>query len=343
MRRLSAAVAIVIALALVGPAPAAEKSGSGYHVIKKITLGGEGGWDYLAWDADGQRLFITRGNRVMVVDVDKGQSIGEIPNLQRAHGVALAPDKGRGFISSGGDNAVVVFDLKTLKEQKRVKVGNHPDAILYDPSTSRVFTFNARSHDATAVDAESCEVAGTVPLGGKPEFAASDGKGHVYVNIEDKNEIVAFDAKELKELHRWPLAPGKEPSGLAIDREKGRLFSTCGNGKMVILDAESGKVLGSADIGRGTDACAFDPGTGLAFSSNGAGTLTVVREEGGTFKAIDNVPTQRGARTMALDPKSHRIFLVTAKQQPQPAEARRGERRRPSYEPGSFTLLIVGQ
>lgn len=340
MKRLIGCVAVALGLVVATPAPGADKGATNYHVIKTIPLGGQGGWDYLTWDADGQRLFITRGTHVMVVDPEKPEAATDITPTPGVHGVALAPDKGRGFISNGGDNTVTVFDLKTLKEQKRVKVGQRPDAIIYDQSTGRVFTFNAGSRDATAVDAETCEVAGKVPLGGKPEFAAADGKGHVYVNIEDKGEIVAFDAKDLKVLNRWPLAPGEEPSGLAIDREHNRLFATCGNRKMIVLDAESGKVLGSPAIGNGTDACVFDPGTGLAFSSNRDGTLTVVHEEGGEYKVVQNAKTKAGARTMALDPKAHRIYLVTAKAKAPPAGTT--GRRRPTFEPGSFMLIVVG-
>jgi DNA-binding beta-propeller fold protein YncE len=234
---------------------------------------------------------------------------------------------------------VAIFDLETLAETARTKVGQRPDAIIYDPSTDRVFTMNAGSKDATALDASTGSVAGTVPLGGKPEFAVADGKGMVYVNIEDKSEVVAFDAKELTVKSRWPLAPGKEPAGLAMDRAKRRLFSTCHNQKMVVLDADSGKVLGSPEIGKGTDACAFDPDTGLAFSSNRDGTLTVVEEKpAGEFHVAANVKTQVGAKTMALDPKTHMIYLVTARFKPPAA----GEKR-PGIEPDSFVILVVGK
>lgn len=315
----------------------------GYHVIKRIPAGGEGGWDYLTVDGAARRFYISRGTHVMVLDADSGKPVGDIPDTPGVHGIALASDLGRGFISDGGDNTVTVFDPTTLKALKRVTVGTRPDAIMYDPATHRVFTFNAGSSDTTAVDAATESVVGTVPLGGKPEFAVSDERGTVFVNIEDKSEIVAFDAKALMVKKRWSIAPGEEPSGLAIDRKHHRLFVVCSNGKMVISDAEAGKVIGTADIGQGPDAAAFDPGPGFAFSSNGRdGTLTIVKEEKpGKYSVVQTVPTAAGARTMALDPKTHRIYLVTAKMMP-PPPGQPGQRFRRSYEPGSFEVLIVG-
>jgi DNA-binding beta-propeller fold protein YncE len=327
---------IFVVGALATPADAPE---SGYHVIKTIPIGGEGGWDYLTMDPDTHRLYIARSNRVQVVDVEKGKLVGEILKTPGVHGVALAPKHKKGFISVGGESAVAIFDLETLTETARTKVGNRPDAIIYDAFTDRVFSMNAGSKDATALDAATGTVVGTVALEGKPEFAVSDEKGMVYVNIEDKSEVVAFDAKELTVKNRWPTAPGKDPAGLAMDRAKRRLFSTCHNEKMVVLDADSGKVLGTPEIGKGTDACVFDPGTGLAFSSNRDGTLTVVEEKpAGEFRVAANVKTQMGARTMALDPKTHTIYLVTARFKPLAA----GEKR-PGIEPDSFVILVVGK
>jgi YVTN family beta-propeller protein len=263
--------------------------------------------------------------------------VGEVsgPEIKGIHGVALVPDLNRGFISNGMTSTVTPFDLKTLKTDEPIKVGNRPDAIIYDPASKRVFSFNAGSKDATAIDAETKAVAGTVPLGGKPEFAVADEQGQVYVNIEDKNEIVAFDARELKEKNRWKTSPGTEPAGLAMDRKQRRLFSTCHNQKMVVLDAENGNVLATPEIGKGTDACVFDQETGLAFSSNGDGTLTIVQQDAsGSYQVAANVATQAGARTMALDTKTHQIYLVTAK-------AKAGQRR--VFEPGTFTILVVGK
>ncbi len=307
----------------------------GYQVLKKITPGGEGGWDYLTIDPAARRLYIARSDRVMVLDIDKETLVGEVTNSPGVHGVALVPKLNRGFASNGGDSTVSVFDLRTLKEVARIKVGQRPDAILYDPASGRVFTFNAGSRDATAIDAENQKVVGTIKLDGKPEFAATDEKGLIFVNVEDKNEVLAIDAQKLTVEHRWPLSPGEEPTGLAIDRAHRRLFATCHNEKMIILDADSGRVIASPAIGKKTDACVFDPDAGLAFSSNGDGTLTVVREESpGQFAVAENVATEAGARTMALDSKTHRIFLVTAR-------AKQGERRK--YEPGSFMILVVGK
>jgi len=309
-----------------------------YKVLKKIKLGGEGSWDYLTLDAQARRLYITRGSHVMVMDVDKEMLVGDILKTAGVHGVALAPKLKRGFTSNGGDSTVTIFDTETLKTTGHVKVGNRPDAILYDPASERVFTFNAGSKDATALAAATGEVAGTVKLDGRPEFAVADDKGMVYVNLEDKNEVVAFDARSLAVKNRWPLAPGEEPAGLAIDRSKRRLFSSCHNEKMVILDADTGKQLAAVPIGKGTDACVFDAEAKLAFSSNRDGTLTVVQQQAGDkYRVLANVPTQVGAKTMALDPTTHRIYLATADFQKAPAG------KRPAPAPGSFTILVVGK
>jgi YVTN family beta-propeller protein len=309
--------------------------------MKKIAIGGDGGWDYLTMDAAARRLYISRGTHVMVVDVDTEKVVGDIPDTQGVHGIALAPKLGRGFTSNGRDNSVTVFDLKTLKEIARVKVGNRPDAIIFDPATNRVFTFNGGSNDATAIGAADDKVAGTVSLGGRPEFAVADGRGEVFVNLEDKSEIVAFDSQSLVVKNHWPLAPGEGPSGLAMDRKNRRLFSVCDNEKMVVLDADTGKVVATPTIGKGPDASAFDPGAGLAISSNGEdGTLTIVREvKPNQFEVEATVPTQAGARTMALDTKTHVIYLVTARAQ---APAPGGPPNRRSFEPGSFVILVVG-
>jgi DNA-binding beta-propeller fold protein YncE len=313
---------------------AAEPAAPSYHLIKTISVGGDGGWDYLTFDAVTRRLYIARSNRVTVFDVDKEALVGEVPKTAGVHGVALVPKLDRGFASCGGDSTVCVFDLKSLAEIARIDVGKRPDAILFDPATNQVFTFNA-SGSATAIDPEKGKVVGTIELGGKPEFPVSDGKGQIFVNLEDKSEIAALDANKLTVLHRWPVAPGEEPSGMAIDRARGRVFATCGNQKMIALDTATGKVVGTAPIGAGTDACAFDLDTNLAFSSNRDGTLTVVREDPeGKLDVAETVATQAGARTMALDPKTHNVLLVTAK-------PKAGERR--AFEPGSFVVLVVGK
>jgi DNA-binding beta-propeller fold protein YncE len=318
---------------------------TGYHVIKKIKVGGEGFWDYLTLDSEARRLYISRGNRVQVMDVDKEMIVGEVPKCPGIHGIALVPKLDRGFTSNGQDASVTVFDLKTLKEVDRVKVGMRPDAILYDPVSGRVFTFNAGSKDASAIDPESGKVVGTVKLGGKPESAVADDQGKIYVNMEDKDEVATFDAKDLTLSSRYPVSPGKAPVGLSIDIINRRLFVTCQNQKMVIMDCNNGKVVASLPIGRGTDFCVFDREPSLAFSSNGDGTLTVVHEETpNQFRVVANVPTERGARTMALDAKMHNIYLVTASFKPAPAPAAKAKgKQRPGMVPDSFVVLVVGK
>lgn len=323
------------------PAHAAPSASSSYHLIQKITLGGEGGWDYLTVDADARRLYISRGTHVMVVNADTYKIIGDIPNTAGVHGIAFAPKLGRGFTSNGQSNTVTIFDLKTLKPIGAAPTGDRPDAILYDPATRRVFTFNGGGNSATAIDAQTGKVVGTIPLGGRPEFAASDGKGMVYNNIEDKGEIVAMDAKALTLKRRWPLAPLASPSGLVMDTKNRRLFAVCDGQKMAVVNADTGKIVATPAIGDGPDAAAFDPETGLAFSSNGQdGTLTVVREQTpDSYRVVQTVPTQVGARTLALDTKTHRVFLVTAT--PGPATPGAPPWRR-AYVSGTFTLLVVG-
>jgi len=254
-----------------GPGP------SGYHLVKTIPVGGEGFWDYLTADSDAHRLYISHGTRVQVMDTDTYAIVGEIPDTEGVHGIALAPELNRGFTSNGRANTVTIFDLKTLKTIGTVKTGTNPDAIVYDGVTERVFTMNGRSHDATAIHAADGAVVGTFALEGKPEFAVADGKGNIYVNIEDKSELVQFDARKLTVLNRWPLKPCQEPSGLAIDLKNRRLFAGCDNKLMAVVDADTGKVIATPPIGEGVDANAFDPGTNYAFASNGEGTLTVVR------------------------------------------------------------------
>jgi len=337
-------VASVLAVGLWGglaPSPAAS---SGYRVIDTLRLGGDGGWDYLTFDPASRRLFVSHGTHVIVVDADTKVAVGDIPDTPGVHGIAIASDLGRGFISNGRGATATIFDLKTLGRIGEVKTGENPDAILYDRASGRVFTFNGRSGDATAFDAAHGTVTGTIPLGGKPEFAVADGKGRVYVNIEDKSEIVALDAKALQVKSRWPLEPCEEPSGLAFDSEHGRLFTVCRNRLMAVVDATTGRVVTTLPIGSGVDGVAYDPATGLVFASNGEGTLTLVHEDSpDSFRVVENVPTQAGARTLALDPKTHRIFLSTAQLGPRPAPTAEVPRPRPSIVPGSFVVLVVGR
>ncbi|HME36473.1 MAG TPA: YncE family protein [Candidatus Sulfotelmatobacter sp.] len=325
-------------------AAVALAAGSGYHVVTTYKVGGEGGWDYLTADSGARRVYISRGTHVMVLDADSGKSVGDIADTPGVHGIALAPELGRGFTSNGREGTVSIFDIKTLATSSKVKVGDNPDAILYDPATKRVFTFNGRSQDSTAVDGASGKVLGTIKLDGKPEFAASDAKGEIFVNIEDKSELVAIDPNKLEVKAKWPLAPCEEPSGLSIDRKNRRLFVGCGNKMMAVVDADSGKVLATPAIGDGVDATTFDAETGLAFASCGAdGVLTVVREESpGKFTA-ENVPTQKGARTLALDAKTHNVFVVTAQFGPRPAPTADNPHPRPAILPDSFVVLVVGK
>lgn len=336
----TAVAAAAIGVLLSGSAAA---QGTTYHVARQIQAGGEGGWDYLTVDTVGHRLYISRSTHVMVIDLAGDTVIGDIPNTPGVHGIAVAPDLNRGFVSNGRDSTVTVFDLRTLATVGTIRgTGRNPDAILYEPTTRRVFTFNGGSASATAIDAITDSIIGTIELGGKPEFARTDLAGHVYVNIEDKSEIVSFDPRTLQVLAHWPLAPCQEPSGLAIDRAHRLLFTVCSNALMAIVDARNGSVLTTLPTGQGTDGAAFDPGPGLAFSSNGDGTMTLVREDGrGRFSVAGNVPTLRGARTMTVDEQTHRVYTVSAQFGPAPAPTPERPRPRPPMIPGTFTVLVL--
>ncbi|MGC2111558.1 MAG: YncE family protein [Candidatus Korobacteraceae bacterium] len=333
MKRLLAVVATATIFISI-PAVAQKQ----FKVATRVKLGGEGGWDYLTYDKDGQRLFITRGSHVMVVDTNTLKVTGDIPDLSGIHGVALDQELNRGFISNGGDNTVTIFDLKTLKKLDSVKVGERPDAILYEPFSKHVFTFNARSHDTTVVDAASGKVVGTIALGGKPEFAVSDGKGKLYVNIEDKNQILAIDVTKMSIVNTTSMIACEEPSALALDVEHHRLFSGCGNKLMTVVDADSGKVVMTVPIGEGVDAGRFNPKTQEIFMSCGEGVLTVIHEDSpDKYTVVQNLPTVKGARTMALDEEKDIAYLVTAERLP----AGGPPEHRPGFVPGSFELIVV--
>ncbi len=322
---------------------ATAHAASGYHVINKLPLGGEGGWDYLTVDSAAHRLYISRGTHVMVIDTVTEKVIGDIPDTPGVHGIALAPKLNRGFISNGKANTATLFDIKTLKVIGQVKTGENPDAIIYEPISQRVFTFNGKSKDATVFDASSGTVLGTIALGGKPEFAAADNKGRVFVNIEDTNEVVELDSRKLIITKRYSLSPCAEPTGMAIDIEHHRIFSGCHSKVMAVMDTQSGKVIGTVPIGEGVDANAFDAETGLVFSSNGEGTLTVVREISPGKFDTETIPTQRGARTMALDTKTHKIYLPTAEFGPVPAALAGAPKPRPTMIKDSFAVLVIGK
>jgi DNA-binding beta-propeller fold protein YncE len=343
MNRLVALLGIV-ALASSLPLHAAAPAG-GYHVVKEIPLGGEGGWDYLTVDAAARRLYVSHSTKVTVLDADSGKTVGDVQNLSGVHGIALAGDLGRGFISNGRSSTVTIFDPKTLATLDEVKsTGENPDAILYDPYSSRVFAFNGRSHNATVLAAKTGKVLGTIELGGKPEFATTDLKGTVFVNLEDRSEVAKIGAKDLTVKAKWPLKPCEEPSGMAIDRQHHRLLIGCANQLAAVVNTESGKVVTTVPIGRGVDANAFDPATGLGFSSNGDGTLTVIREETpDRWSVVENVPTRKGARTMSLDEKTHTVFLSTAQLGPAPAPTAEQPRPRPAILPDTFTVLVVSR
>ncbi len=330
------------AFSLVGSSYA--KPSPGYHLLKKFVLGGDGGWDLLTVDGAAHRLYISRSTHVMVVDTDSGAIVGDIPNTPRVHGIALAPEFGKGFTTNGGDATVTIFDLKTLKPLGQIKVGQNPDAILYDPASKRIFTFNGGSKDTTAIDAKSGAVAGTLALGGRPELGVADEHGKIFVNLEDKRQVVSFDSRKLALEAAWPLAPGEEPTGIAMDRKHRRLFVACANKLMAVMNADNGKVITTLPIGSGVDGAAFDSERQLAFTSNGDGTLTVVHEDSpDKFSVVENVTTQKGARTLDVDQKTHRVFLITADFGPTPAPTAERPRPRPPMVPGTFTLLVFGK
>jgi len=312
---------------------------SGYKVIKTVPLGGEGGWDYVYVDSAARRVYISRGTHTVVMDADTYAVVGDIPDTQGVHGIAIASDLGRGFTSNGRADNVTIFDLKTLKPIGTVKTDANPDAIIYEPVSKRVFTFNGRGKNATAINAADGTVAGTIPLGGKPEFAAADGKGTIYVNNEDTSELHHLDAQTLKELHKWPLAPCKSPSGLSMDTKNRRLYAVCDDKVSVVVNADTGRVVATPEIGNGPDASAFDSGTNDFFASCGEGILTVVHEDSpDKFTVVESVPTKRSARTMGLDLKTHNIFMPAADFDPPAPGERRGK-----MKPDSFVIVVLGK
>ena len=311
---------------------------TGYHILGEITIGGDGGWDYLTADSAARRLYVSHATHVVVVDLDSNKVVGDIPDTPGVHGIAIAPELGRGFVSNGRGNNVTIFDLKTLKPiGEKVATGENPDSIRYDSVSKRVFAFNGRSKSTTAIDATTGKVAATIPLPGKPEFSVADGKGHVFANLEDTNEIVDIDATKATVVKKYALTGCDGPSGLAIDTKNRRLFSVCSNRVMAVSDPDAGKVVATPAIGAGSDGVAFDPGTGYAMSSNGDGTLTIVSQAGGKYEVLDNIATERGARTITVDEKTHKAYTPTAKVAPQASGGRT------TYLPNTFKVLIVGK
>lgn len=330
---------VTVALAIAALAAASE----GFKVVSKIKIGGTGGWDYVAVDPDANRVYASHGTLVEVVDSKSGKVAGQITQLHGVHGVAVAPEFGKGFITNGQANSVTIFDLKTLGKVGEPQTGQNPDSVCFEPKTKRIFTFNGRSNDTTVIDPKTNEVIKSLPLSGKPEQCAADGTGKMFVNIEDSNEIIEIDAAKPAILRHASLSPCEAPSGLAIDIKNKKLFSACSNKVMAITDIPSLKVAGTAQIGPGADGAGFDPGLGLAFSSNGGdGTLSIIKEVNGKYQTVDTVSTEKGARTMAVDPKSHKVYLLAAEYGP-PTEAKGGKKGRPSILPDSFHILVVGK
>jgi YVTN family beta-propeller protein len=314
-----------------------------YEVVARYPVGGTGGWDFLSVDEKRHRLYVTRGDHVQVVDTRSGMLVGDLPGTAGVHGVAVAEDLGLGFTSNGRTDSVTVFDLVTFAVVETVKVtGANPDAILYEPVSKRVFTFNGRSANVTAIDATTRKVVGTVAVSGKPEVAVADGRGHVFVNIEDKNSIAVIDVATLTVSRYWPLGSCDGPTGLAIDRQRDRLFSVCQNQKMIVVDGKSGNVIRELPIGSDVDGAAFDSALNLAFSSNGDGTVSVVKSsESDQFAVVDTVSTQKSARTIALDSTTHRIYLPAASFAPPPPPTPERPKPRGSMIPDSFVILVL--
>src|ERR1700674_1769966 len=323
MKRNLALLAAILGLVAIAALAAPQ---SGYHIIKKVPVPGTGGWDYVTVDGGGRRVYIAHATQVEVLDADTSEFVGTIPNTPGVHGVAIASEFGRGFISAGKSDSVIIFDLKTLKKLADVKAGKKPDAIIYDPATKHVFAMNGDSDSTTVINAGDGKVVGTIDLGGGPEFAVADGKGNVSINLEEKAETVHIDSNTLKVLHHWPLAPGATATALASAPQSRRLFAGCRGGQlMVVLDADSGKVITTAPIGERVDAAAFDPGTKLVFQSTGGGTIAVFHQDSADkYTFLENVATNQGSKTMGLDPKTHHLFV-------------------PANQGGAFTILVLGQ
>ena len=333
---------LAAAVLVLGASPALAQAPT-YHVAARFAAAGDGGWDYPQTDTTNNRLYLSRGSHVMVLDLASGAVLGDIPNTPGVHGIAIAPELGRGFASNGRDSSVTIFDLQTFATIGNVKIGGrNPDAIGYDAFTRRVFAMNGGSGTATAIDAATGTVAGMVTFGGKPEFVRSDERGTMYANVEDSSQIVAWDARTLALKGKWSLAPCEDPTGLAIDRANHRLFSACGNGLMAIVNADNGHLIMTVPICRGTDGAAFDPATRMAFASCGDGTLSLIHQDNpDNYSAAGTVATQRGARTITLDERTHRIYLPAAEYGPTPEATAAQPRPRAPMIPGSFMVVVV--
>lgn len=341
MRRSGCFAGWVLAGAAFCSAQAADRS---WQEAARHHLGGAGGWDLLTVDAASREVFITRGDHLMIANVDTGKIVGDVPGLKRSHGVVIVPELQRGFVSSGGDNRVVAFDLRSFKPLADIPAGKNPDAMVFDSGSRHLFAFNGQSNDATVIDPAASKVVATVALPGKPELAVSDGHGKVFVNLEDKNLIATIDTKKNTVVGTWMLGTCEEPTGLAFDVRHARLFPVCANRQLAVLDARTGKVVASVAIGEGPDGAVFDPESGNVFSSNSDGTLTVVHEDDPDhFHVLATVPTPARARTIALDEKTHDVVLPFAEFDVAPAPTAEAPHPRPPMKPDSFGFLIVGR
>ena len=343
LRSFGAIALLLLAVSVSFAAPAPEKP---FTVQGRITIGGEGGWDCLAADAVSRRVFLSHGARVVVVDTRTDSIVGEIGPTPGVHDIAFARELGRGWTSNGRDSSVTVFDFATLKTLASIKLpARGPDVMAYDAASGRVFVFNGGSNNASVIDARTNAIVGSVSLGGKPEFAVTDGAGRLWVNLEDSSAVLQLDTRTLKVLATWPLGEGKEPSGLAFDRVHHRLFSACGNQKLVVLDSGSGRIVATLPIGQGVDGCEFDALRSLVFTPNGSdGTLTVIHEDGpDQYRVVETATTEKGARTMTLDEKTGRLYLPTADFGTPPPPTPERQHPRPPMVPGSFRLLVVGR
>jgi YVTN family beta-propeller protein len=321
----------------------AQTNSSAHKIVKKIHIAGDGGWDYLTVDEISHRLFVSHGSVVNVIDLKTDETIATIPDTKGVHGITIANDLNKGFISNGRDTSITVFDLSKLIILEKVKIkGINPDAILYDEFSHKVFVFNGRSNDATVLDARTNKIMATISLEGKPEFPATDGKGNIYVNIEDKNSITVIDANTLKIKNVWTISPGEEPTGLALDKEHQRLFTVCGNKMMLVVNAENGQVITIVPIGEGCDGVAFDPEKGMIFSSNGEGTVTVIKQENkDSYKVLETLSTQKGARTITLCKTTHEIYLPVAEYEEKPQPTKENPNPRRSAKSNSFQVIVV--
>jgi DNA-binding beta-propeller fold protein YncE len=342
MKKITYVLATILASSITMVMPGQSVNPS-YKLAQKISVPGEAGWDYLVSDDSLGRLYISHGNFVQVVEEKTGKLVGIIPETKGVHGIALAQEFGKGFISNGKDTSVTVFDLRTLMPITKIKVtGNNPDAILYDPFSHKIFSFNGRSANATIIDAISNQVIGTIELEGKPEFAVTDNNGKIYVNIEDKSRIAVINTMMMKVEQSWTVLPGQEPSGLALDNKNHRLFTVCDNRLMIVLDAQNGRIIAPLPIGGNVDGVAFDPSNERVFSSNGDGTLTVVQgENGDKYRVLENIATQKGARTITLNKKNHHLYLPAAEYEEAPAPTPENPKPRPGIRPGSFIILDI--